>query len=325
MRVCVQAGKFSGTGASTCVNCQVGKYSDRDGSAECSPCAAGFYSEVSGASSCSTCAAGKFLDSKGSSKSSDCKLCAAGKYSTSGAESCTSCQHGASSPEGSSSITNCICIEGYSGPAGGTCTLWAKFENTSLEHSSTRMNANNRLILTLGVNLPIRDGTTIAITGLQGSQTSDGSVSVTLLDSSAELSPSNDNWRQTSGTLTTTVASVKSPTLKNIQLVFALRNPLVSQTAPLPTLTVTWDSGLVISQSLNGSRALLTCKTGFFGSNCQFKCQSPREVNIAGYCGCPRGSFGANCELTVTASGESQGLVQVGEAKNLKLKLRLQA
>jgi hypothetical protein len=181
------------------------------------------------------------------------------------------------------------------------------------------MNANNRLILILGVNLPIRDGTTIAITGLQGSQTSDGSVSVTLLDSSAELSPSNDNWRQTSGTLTTTVASVKSPTLKNIQLVFALRNPLVSQTAPLPTLTVTWDSGLVISQSLNGSRALLTCKTGFFGSNCQFKCQSPREVNIAGYCGCPRGSFGANCEKTVTASGESQVLVQVGEAKNLKL------
>ncbi len=52
-----------------------------------------------------------------------CMPCSAGKYSNElSAFSCRACPADATSPAGSSTVTNCTCKAGSSGPDGGTCT-----------------------------------------------------------------------------------------------------------------------------------------------------------------------------------------------------------
>ncbi len=58
-----------------------------------------------------------------SDSSRPCMPCSAGKYSNeSSALSCRACPANATSPTGSSTVTNCTCNAGSSGPDGGTCT-----------------------------------------------------------------------------------------------------------------------------------------------------------------------------------------------------------
>ncbi len=86
------AGKYSSSaGATTCANCQAGKWSSA-GSTTCTDCPAGY--ACNGAGTATKCSAGQYAI-KGSSS---CKNCPTGQYSFAGASSCSTC---------SSKIANC--------------------------------------------------------------------------------------------------------------------------------------------------------------------------------------------------------------------------
>jgi hypothetical protein len=55
-----------------------------------------------------------------------CADCGAGKYSTTtgatAASTCQSCPSNSQSTTGSDAATDCVCVAGFSGPDGGTCT-----------------------------------------------------------------------------------------------------------------------------------------------------------------------------------------------------------
>ena len=99
------AGKFApATGASDCTACSQGQYDDREarsscgyscpagkfsgtGSTSCAACGAGKYSAV-GQATCTYCVAGKFRPS-GSSHTLGCSNCASGEYASLGSSECT--------------------------------------------------------------------------------------------------------------------------------------------------------------------------------------------------------------------------------------------
>jgi DNA-binding beta-propeller fold protein YncE len=93
----------SQTGASKCY-CIIGHYEAKAG--VCTPCGAGTYNRVNGSVVCERCSAGKYSNATVATECLACPL-----HSVSG--------------QGSSYISNCTCIEGYSGPDGGECDACA--------------------------------------------------------------------------------------------------------------------------------------------------------------------------------------------------------
>ncbi|KAH8052004.1 hypothetical protein JL722_10451 [Aureococcus anophagefferens] len=117
------AGKYSGSGADECVDCEAGTYQDatgqsscaladggsfvkrtaseqtacergqvqRLGASECDDCAAGTYQDATGQSSCALADGGSFVQADGASEQTACD---AGKYSGSGADECIDCEAG---------------------------------------------------------------------------------------------------------------------------------------------------------------------------------------------------------------------------------------
>jgi hypothetical protein len=75
-------------GATECVNCQAGKYSE-SGDPECGVCPAGKFQNGAGEATCITCAAGKFNDRLMQTSATACKDCEPGRYaSVAGQSSC---------------------------------------------------------------------------------------------------------------------------------------------------------------------------------------------------------------------------------------------
>ena len=102
---------------------QVGTYSE-DGASICVDCAPGKYSNKSGASSsaaCVMCGVGKYSPEKGAFSEASCTKCDVGKYSvTTGATSdsiCTDCPPGTASFAGASKSSECFdeCPAGFAG------------------------------------------------------------------------------------------------------------------------------------------------------------------------------------------------------------------
>ena len=121
---------YTGPGGGPCAQCEVGKYKNFTGSWPCvmcpaytsSPlasvnlgdcfCIAGF----SGANGlpCTACGIGKY---KAVSGTSSCQLCPVNTYSDSvGFSVCTACVSSSAAVSGSTSIWNCTCNAGYTGP-----------------------------------------------------------------------------------------------------------------------------------------------------------------------------------------------------------------
>ena len=106
-------GKYSETrGATTqdtCLNCDAGQYNYNNGSAsinECKPCSTGSMS-LEGASSCILCPAGKYSELMGSSK---CKACSSGKIARDVASlACSDCPDNS---EENVEKTSCFCVSG---------------------------------------------------------------------------------------------------------------------------------------------------------------------------------------------------------------------
>jgi hypothetical protein len=133
-------GMYSLAGDSVCVNCAAGKKSSSFGD-DCADCPSGTFSRIlslSGMeylSTCIECTSGKYSGSGDSlcidcvpgtfsfnDRASVCTVCVAGKYSASNSDRCSSCAANSYSPEASSSVQDCLCNNGYTGPAGGPCT-----------------------------------------------------------------------------------------------------------------------------------------------------------------------------------------------------------
>jgi hypothetical protein len=121
---------YTGPGGGPCVKCEVGKYKDTTGSWACSMCPAYTSSPLgsvkvgdcfcivgfSGPNGlpCTACELGKYKAVPGASA---CQLCPANTYSDSvGFSACTACVSTSASANGSTSIWNCTCNAGYTGP-----------------------------------------------------------------------------------------------------------------------------------------------------------------------------------------------------------------
>ena len=117
------AGKYSNEGAESCSNCAKGYYAPDEGSTTCTICPVGTYAASTGSTSCTKCTAGTYNSNKGSTESSACVECAAGTYSSEGANSCTNCSKGYyASVKGSTQCTICPVGTYASSTGSSSCT-----------------------------------------------------------------------------------------------------------------------------------------------------------------------------------------------------------
>jgi hypothetical protein len=317
-------GKYSNeSGATTsdsCSSCDAGKFSAAVGAAvaaTCVNCAAGKYSAAPASSVCTNCVAGKYNpDTSGNNKVSKCVDCAAGTYSSASgianATSCLRCPDNSGSPSGSALVDKCVCNEGYQGPSGGLCLLYAALTNVDIIFSSIVPGASNKLMVKFKANLEISAGATIEISGLTGTGTTSG----TLMIDGDQISSGTGLWDKDLGVLSFTTSRAVSKDF-SISVGFTLRNPATAQNAPIPKLTVVWPSGLTVSQTISANKALTVCGAGYFGVGCSQRCYG---TVLGRACVCPEDYFGHDCQIFAKPSAESVPAVAVkpGEPKTLK-------
>jgi hypothetical protein len=86
------AGKYSGVGATTCTNCNPGKYQNDDRSSACMDCPVGKAAYGTMSTSCKPCSSGTYTDEEGKRS---CTKCLPGMYQDEeGTSSCISCPTG---------------------------------------------------------------------------------------------------------------------------------------------------------------------------------------------------------------------------------------
>jgi len=76
------AGQYSLSGASICIECQIGKYNTGTSQSLCLSCIAGKYQSAVGFTLCSDCGAGKYSTTQGATASLTCLNCPVGSSST---------------------------------------------------------------------------------------------------------------------------------------------------------------------------------------------------------------------------------------------------
>jgi hypothetical protein len=323
MTSCLQCGtgKFSGNEASNCTECEAGTFSAVNGSATCIGCEAGKYSSEAGASACRKCPAGKYNpDTSGNNNSSKCVDCAAGTYSNASgiadAASCLQCPDNSGSPSGSTLVDKCVCNEGYQGPNGGVCLLYATLTNVDIIYSSIVPGASNKLMVKFKANLEIGAGATIEISGFAGTGTTSGTLMIIIDVEGDQITSGTGRWNQDLGVLSFTTSRAASKDF-SISVGFTLRNPATAQNAPIPKLTVVWPSGLNVSQTISANKALTVCGAGYFGDGCSQRCYG---TVLGRACVCPEDYFGHDCQIFARPSAESVPAVAVkpGEPKTLK-------
>lgn len=115
---------MGGTGASVCIRCAAGKYTDEGGQTTCKNCGAGKYGASAGLTRCESCAAGTSSQALTATSSAACTPCVAGTYGAeAGLAGCTRCPPGkVSTTVGALSSATCIaCAKGsYMDLDGGT-------------------------------------------------------------------------------------------------------------------------------------------------------------------------------------------------------------
>ena len=113
-------GNMSGAYAlSACSDCPPGTNSSLLGAAECAPCRAGSYAEGNRREQCELCQAGTFGQQMRASSKASCGSCPAGTFSSAGSMICTRCPPGTSSQEGSGDCQPCLA--GTYSEVGGEC------------------------------------------------------------------------------------------------------------------------------------------------------------------------------------------------------------
>eukprot|EP00961_Rhodomonas_salina_P216841 2929429-Rhodomonas_salina.1 len=103
LRNCSCEPGFTGPDGGPCVACAPGKYKAGTGSMACAECAAGMYETSSASVECWPCPSGTYHSGPRSESS------------------CVACPAHSHAPEQSYLVTNCSCLPGFTGPAGGPC------------------------------------------------------------------------------------------------------------------------------------------------------------------------------------------------------------
>jgi hypothetical protein len=336
-----EAGTFSAVnGSATCIGCEAGKFSDAVGASlasTCVDCRAGKYSAADASTVCINCTAGKFSDAVGASVASTCADCGAGKYSAADAStfctnctagtysnasgiahaaSCLQCPDNSGSTSGSTLVDKCVCNEGYQGPNGGVCLLYATLTNVGIVFSSIVPGASNKLVVKFKANLEISAGATIEISGFVDTGTTSGTLMIIIDVEGDQITSGTGRWNQDLGVLSFTTSRAASKD-SSISVGFTLRNSATAQNAPIPKLTVVWPSGLNVSQTIGANKALTVCEAGYFGDGCSQRCYG---TVLGRACVCPEDYFGHDCQVFARPSAESVPAVAVkpGEPKTLK-------
>jgi len=134
----------SSSGGSCCIDCEAGKFKASNGPMACEACPtntssylaavacqcnAGFTGLDGGP--CTECVAGKYKSSTGSGS---CTPCSIGTYSAkiqaTALTTCTACPSSATSPEASTTVSDCSCATGHTGPNCTDCQA-AKYKPTT--------------------------------------------------------------------------------------------------------------------------------------------------------------------------------------------------
>jgi len=123
------------------------------------------------------------------------------------------------------------------------------FDTATLENGQTATGASNTLTFTVQPSRDIPAGDTLTITGLTGSQTADGSV--TLSGANAAIFGSAGSWTQSSGTLVLTVDTGQTlSTGSDSVITFNLTNPATTNAG---VSSVTLDSTGFTQSALSGT------------------------------------------------------------------------
>jgi hypothetical protein len=103
-------------------------------------------------------------------------------------------------------------------------TLFAEFLTTSLTDSTDLANSSNIFTLTVQPDTALSAGSSITLSGLTGSATGDGSL--TISGAGASIFGSAGSWTQSTGTLVLTVDTAQTlPTGSDTVVTFTLTNP----------------------------------------------------------------------------------------------------
>ena len=103
------------------------------------------------------------------------------------------------------------------------------FTTRSIQQSSTSPGASNSITVTLMANYHLATGSTVTITGLTGSQTSQTEIVVT---STSGLLGTTGAWAQDTGTLVLTAATGGTQAATACAVTFSLTNPSTAQESP---------------------------------------------------------------------------------------------
>lgn len=160
----------SGPDGGNCTACGVGTYKPGNGSVACTQCEAGKFQNMTGQTSCISCSrdsdslpgmsfclcnagftgdASPVCDAceKGAYKAvngtSACIACSRGTFSDFiAASACVTCPSHTSSQPGSDMLQDCICVPGFSGPDGGTCSGCPRGQYKAINGSEACVNCN---------------------------------------------------------------------------------------------------------------------------------------------------------------------------------------
>jgi len=103
------------------------------------------------------------------------------------------------------------------------------FSTRSIQHSSTTPGANNSITITLVANYDLATGSTVTITGLTGSLTSESDIALT---STSDLLGARGAWTRDTGTLVLTAALGGTRAGTACAVTFSLTNPMKAQESP---------------------------------------------------------------------------------------------
>ena len=135
------------------------------------------------------------------------------------------------------------------------------FSTKSIQQSSTSPGANNSITITLMANYDMATGSTVTITGLTGSLTSENDISLT---STSDLLGARGAWTRDTGTLVLTAASGGTRAGTACAVTFSLMNPMMAQVSPAVSIqaSVQLAGGAVMSI---GNVAMIKPETSMCG------------------------------------------------------------
>ena len=154
------------------------------------------------------------------------------------------------------------------------------FSTRSIQHSSTTPGANNSITITLMANYDLATGSTVTITGLTGSLTSESDIALT---STSDLLGARGAWTRDTGTLVLTAALGGTRAGTACAVTFSLTNPMKAQESPAVSIqaSVQLAGGAVMSIGKVAMIKPEASATGFCSVGCKDGMPGDGKCDIA--------------------------------------------